>query len=331
MDRSQYNGIWVYIEQDRGTINPGSLQLIAKATEIKEKTGEEITALLLGNDVKGLADQLFAKGADRVIFDNIEGTEDYNPKTYAEVAKEIIDKHKPSIVLFAATPEGKDLAPRIQCELRTGLTSDCLDLDIDEDGNLVQIKPSYGGNIMCTIVIPNHMPQMATVRPNVFQELEADTSRTGEVIEEEVTATVDERYELLEVTPRVSDNKPIDQAKIIVAIGDGIKENEIPMFEELAKLIDGEVGVTRPLVDKNWAPYEKQIGQSGFTTEPEFILNIALSGSVQYIAGMDNAETSVTINRDPAAPIYDVTNYGLVAEYEELIPALIAEIKARKN
>lgn len=332
MDKSLYKGIWVYAEQKNGVLSETPLELLAKASELKKVSGEEITALLLGSDVKVLAGELIAYGADQVVIADHPALKEYHTISYAEAAKQIIEKYKPSIVLLGATTTGRDLAPRIMAKLGTGLTADCLDLSLDENGILVQTKPSYGGNIMCMIVIPEHRPQMATVRPKVFSVLEKDEKRTGKVICEDIDITADKDVEILKTTMKTAAKDPIDKADIIVAGGRGIKDKEeLSMLEELSELIGARVGCSRPLVDEGWMTHEDQIGQSGNTVKAKFILNIGISGAVQYLVGMQNSECIVSVNKNASADIFDISTYGAVADYKELIPAVIAEIKKRKS
>lgn len=332
MDKSLYKGIWVYAEQKDGVLSDTPLELLSKAVELKKVSGEEVTALLLGSGVRETAKELIAYGADRVIMADHPALRKYHTVPYAEAAKQIIEKHKPSIVLLGATAVGRDLAPRIMAKLGTGLTADCLDLDVDEDGILVQTKPSYGGNIMCTIVIPEHRPQMATVRPRVFSALEKNTQRTGDIICENIEICEDERVEILEITMKASSKDPIEKAEVIVAGGRGIKKKEeLSMLAELAELIGARVGCSRPLVDEGWMTHEDQIGQSGNTVKARFIMNVGISGAVQYLVGMQNSKCILSINKNKAADIFDISSYGTVADYKELIPAVIAEIKKRKS
>ncbi|WP_333792072.1 electron transfer flavoprotein subunit alpha/FixB family protein [Muricomes intestini] len=331
MDKSLYKGIWIFAEQKEGILNGTPLELLAKAIELKKINGDEITALLLGNHVEPLADTLISYGADQVIVIDHPVLKEYKTIPYTEATVKMIKKYKPSIFLFGATTIGRDLAPRIMARLGTGLTADCLDLKLEKDGTLVQTKPSYGGNIMCTITIPDHRPQMSTVRPKVFTAIHAEPGRTGKIVLENIDVTEDESTQVLSVSPKETNGEPIDKAEIIVAGGRGIKaKEELALLEELAKLIGGRVAVSRPLVDEKWMTHEDQIGQSGNTVKARFILNIGISGAVQYIVGMQNSDCIVTINKNPTADIFHISSYGAVADYSELLPAIITEIKKRK-
>ncbi len=331
MDISLYKGIWIFAEQKEGVLIETSLELLAKAVELKRIGGEEITALLLGEAVAGLEDVLISYGADQVIIVEHPVLKTYKTIPYADAAVKVINKYKPSVFLLGATAIGRDLAPRIMARLGTGLTADCLDLSMEKEGTLIQTKPSYGGNIMCSITIPMHRPQMSTVRPKVFSPMIEETHRKGNIIHESIDLAEDNRTQVMSVIPKASSGQSIDKAEVIVAGGRGIKDKtEMALLEELAELIGGRVGVSRPLVDEGWMNHEEQIGQSGNTVKPKFILNVGISGAVQYIVGMQKAECILTINKNPAADIFDISGFGAVADYTELLPAIIAEIKNRK-
>lgn len=326
-------GIWVFAEQENGVLSSTTFELLAKSADLKAKLGgtDVITAVLLGDNVAGLCDMLFAYGAEQVILAQHENLAQYSARPYEKVLVELCEKHKPSIFLFAASAQGRDVAPRVMCDLRTGLTADAIDLDIDEDGTFVQTTPNFGGNILSHIAIPEKRPQMVTVHPKVFQPNEPKAGAVGLVIEESVSAAVDPDYIVLDSRPKALDGKPIDECEVLVAGGRGIKtEEDLAMLRELAELLGGELACSRPLVDNGWLPHEKQIGQSGTTVKPKFILNVGISGSVQYLAGMQTAEQIMSINHTASAPIYDVSHFGAVMDYRKLIPAVIDEIKRRK-
>ena len=328
------SGIWVFAEQEKGTLSPTTFELLAKSADLKAKLGgtDTITAVLLGNNVAGLADTLFAYGAEQVLLAEHENLAEYSARPYEKVLVDLCEKHHPSIFLFAASAQGRDVAPRVMCDLRTGLTADAIDLDVDEDGTFVQTTPNFGGNILSHIAIPVKRPQMVTVHPKVFQPNETKTGAAGPVIVETVDVAADEDYMVLESQPKQLDGKPIDSCEVLVAGGRGIKSPEdVAQLKELAELLGGELACARPLVDNGWLPHEKQIGQSGTTVKPKFILNVGISGSVQYLAGMQTADCIMSINHTAGAPIYDVSHYGAVMDYRKVIPAVIAEIKRRKN
>jgi electron transfer flavoprotein alpha subunit len=318
----------VFAEQYGGDLSETPLELLGKAAELRARSGEEVTAVLLGDGVAALADKLLRYGADRVLLAEHRTLAEYKTRPYTAALSTLVEKHKPSVFLFGATSLGRDLAPRVMARLGTGLTADCLDLDIGTDGVLIQTKPSYGGNILCTITVPERRPQMATVRPHVFPTPVPAERAQGEIVCETLDVPADNDYETLERRPRVCAGIPLDKANVIVAGGRGVKTKEdLDMLAELARLLGGRVACSRPLVDCGWMTHDDQVGQSGNTVKPAFILNVGISGSAQYLAGMQNASCVASINHDDNADILGVSHFAAVAEYQELIPAVIAELK----
>ena len=331
MAKEDYKGIWVFAEQQNGKLNSAVLEILAKSQELKAHTGEEITAVLLGSGVKDLAATLFEYGADNVIVAEDPALEKYSARPYQAALTQLSEKYKPSIILYGATSLGRDLAPRLMITLKTGLTADAIDLGFDEDEVFFQTTPAYGGSILAHIVILEARPQMATVRPMMFEPIEPRKGFVGKLIEEKVDVKADPDYEVLEVLPKQDTGDSIEGVELLVAGGRGIKEEEhLGMLKELADLLGGKVASSRPLVDNGWLPHEKQIGQSGTAVKPKYIFNIAISGSVQYIVGMQNAGCSISINHTKGAPIFDVSHYGVIGDYKTVVPALIEEIKNRK-
>lgn len=333
MGKEAYKDIWVFAEQEDGVLSGTTFELLAKAHDLKAKLGgtDAVVAVLLGSGVAGLAPTLFAYGAEKVIVAENDALAQYSARPYEKALVQLCEKRKPSIFLFAASVQGRDVAPRVMCSLRTGLTADAIDLDVDEEGTFVQTTPNFGGNILSHIAIPEKRPQMVTVHPRVFEPFEAKEGATGELITETVDVEPDSDYVVVESTKKVYDGKPIDECDVLVAGGRGIKsEEDLAELRKLAGLIGGELACSRPLCDCGWMPHEEQIGQSGTTVKPKFILNVAISGSVQYLAGMQNAGCIMSINHTASAPIYDVSHYGAVIDYRKLIPAVIDEIERRK-
>lgn len=333
MSKEDYKGIWVFAEQEDGVLSGTTFELLAKSADLKAKLGgtDEITAIVLGDHVANLADTLYAYGAESVIAAENDNLKEYSARPYSKVLTELCEKYKPSIFLFPASAQGRDLAPRVMCNLRTGLTADAIDLDIDEDGIFVQTTPNFGGNILSHICIKEKRPQMVTVHPKVFSPIEPIKDAKGPLTVEKPEVEADDCYAVIEREKRVFEGKPIADCSVIVSGGRGIKSPEdLELLRELAGLLGGELASSRPLVDCGWLPHEKQIGQSGTTTKPDFILNVAISGSVQYQAGMQNSKCIMSIDHFAGAPIWDISNYGAVADYSKLIPAVIAEIKRRQ-
>ena len=331
MAKSDYKGIWVFAEQQNGKLNGTVLELLAKSQELKEHTGEEISAVLLGKNVSHLADTLFAYGADKVILVENDALENYSARPYEAALTQVAEKYKPSIILYGATSLGRDLAPRLMVSLNTGLTADAIDLGFDKDEVFYQTTPAYGGSILAHIVILEARPQMATVRPMMFEPIEPRVGAKGEIITETVTVEADPDYEVLETAPKQDTGDSIEGAQVVVAGGRGIKEEtDLAALKELAELLGGKLAASRPLVDNGWLPHEKQIGQSGAAIKPKYIFNIAISGSVQYQVGMQNSGCIISINHTKGAPIFDISHYGAVADYRSVVPALVEEIKRRK-
>lgn len=334
MNKEEHKGIWVYIEYNNGELSRASLGLLAKAHDLKEKLGggDTITAVLLGSDVAHFTKELFSYGAEQVLLCENTLLSQYKHRVYTNALILLAEKYKPSIFLLPASPAGRELAPRVMCSLGTGLTADAIDLDIDEDGTFVQTTPNFGGCILSHIAIPEHRPQMCTVHPGVFAPFEPDENAGGNIIVESLDLIDDDSYVVLNRQEKTLTDEPISKADIVVSGGYGIKdEDDLAQLKELAELIGGRVGCSRPLYEKGWFGHEKQIGQSGSTIAPKLIINVAISGSIQYVAGMDKAKTIMSVNKDSYAPIFDVSNYGAIADYKLLIPAIINEIKSRKQ
>lgn len=334
MTKVECAGIWVLAEQTNGILSTTALELLSKALELKKSLGgtEEITAVLLGYQVGQLAETLFSYGADQVLLAEHVNLETYKPRPYKKGLVELAHKYKPSIFLIPSTPLGRDLAPRVMCALDTGLTADAIDLSFDEDGIFVHTTPAYGGTILVNIAIPEKRPQMVTVRPQVFSPITPIAGKTGEVIREFISVEDDEAYVIVDTEEKVNDNTALPAARVVVSGGRGIKsEADLEMLRQLAKLLGGQVGCSRPLCDNGWMPHEAQIGQSGVTVKPDLILNVGVSGAGQYTAGMNQSGCVMSINYTAEAPIFSTSHYGVVMDYRTVIPALVAEIKQRKG
>ena len=333
MTKTTGSGIWVFAEQASGVLSAVPLELLAKARELKQASGntEEVTAVLLGHQVEHLTETLIAHGADTVILAEHELLGQYKPRTYKKVLVDLAQIHRPSIFLIPSTPLGRDLAPRVMCALNTGLTADAIDLSFDEDGVFVHTTPAYGGNILVNIAIPEHRPQMVTVRPLVFSPLPPDPSRTGTVIRETAAVEDDPDYVIVETVEKPAEGTSLPEAKVVISGGRGIKsEKDLDLLRQLADLLDGQLGCSRPLCDNGWMPHDTQIGQSGVTVKPDFILNVGVSGAGQYVSGMDQAGCVMSINYTHGAPIFGISHYGAVMDYRTVLPALLAELKRRK-
>jgi len=332
MTTNESHGIWVFAEQTNGVLAPAPLELLAKAQELKQTCGEPVTAVLLGDRVAHLTDTLIACGADQVILAEHVNLAQYKPRPYKTVLAELVRKYTPSIFLLPSTPQGRDLAPRVMCALNTGLTADAIDLSFDEEGVFVHTTPAYGGNILVNIAIPEKRPQMVTVRPLVFSPLSPDEDRIGEVIRETVSVEDDKDYVILDTAKKNTEGTALAEAKVVISGGRGIKsEEDLDQLRQLAELLGGQLGCSRPLCDNGWLSHDTQIGQSGVTVKPDFILNVGVSGAGQYVSGMNQAGCSMSINYTAGAPIFGVSHYGIVADYRTVLPALLAELRKRKG
>lgn len=330
-DLSKYDGVWVFAEQHFGEIQPVAFELVCKGKELAKEKNTKLTAILFGEDIGAGAQELVAYGADKVILCDNESLKDNHEEIYVEILDRLIDKYKPEILLFGATGFGRSIAPRLAARVRTGLTADCTMLEIDkENGLLKQTRPAFGGNLMATIVCPNHRPQMATVRPGVMPVKAADYERKGEIIRESMYTAKTSRVEILEQV-LLQQAGSIADAEIIVSAGRGIgAQRNLELVAKLAELIGGTVGVSRPLVDIGWSEYKNQIGQTGFAVAPKLLIACGISGAIQHLAGISGAETIIAINSDPDAPIFSVADYKVVGDCVEILKKLIAAIEGKK-
>ena len=330
MSFEEYKGVFVFTQQVDNEISGVSFELIGKAKELAACLNTEVTAVLLGYNVKDLAKELAYMGADHVILVDDERLQTYSTLPYTAAIDQVIKTKKPEIFLYGATAIGRDLAPRVSARVHTGLTADCTKLEIDEESkNLRMTRPAFGGNIMATIVCPDFRPQMATVRPGVMQKAERDESRTADV--EEMQLQYDDKHEveILEVVKKLSETVDIQSAKILVSGGRGVgsKEN-FKLLEDLADALCGTVSCSRACVDAGWLDKERQVGQTGKTVRPHVYFAIGISGAIQHLAGMEESDIIVAINKDETAPIFDVADYGIVGDLNKIVPVLTEKIKA---
>lgn len=335
VDTSAYKGVWVYIEQFQGKARNVGLELLGQGRKLADAMQQELAAVLIGDGVEPLAKDLFASGADKVYL--LEGTEykHYSTDGYTIAITDLVHTYKPAVILMGATNDGRDLGPRVACRVGTGLTADCTNLGIDEETGLVAwTRPAFGGNIMATILCPNHRPQMGTVRPNVFKRPELDMSRTGELVQvaSKVTST-DIRTKLIEILS-LADTAScnLEEAEFIVAGGRGMgKPENFTLIEELAAVLGGAVGASRAAVDAGWKPAIHQVGQTGKTVAPKVYIACGISGAIQHLAGMSTSDIIIAINKDDAAPIFKSADFGIVGDVLEVLPILIEEIKKLKQ
>jgi len=343
-----YRGdIWVYAEQEGGEINPASFELLGKARQLASPLNERVGAVLVGKDIKGLSQQLIAYGADKVYIAEHELLERFLPVPYTKAVSELIEKYKPQMMLFSATPLGRELAPRVAYRSQSGLTADCTGLDIIDfkrgeqefTGVLRQTRPALGGNIMAAIITQNSTVQMSTARPGVMRALEPDGSRTGEILEYVPNiAESDLGARIISSEPRQLASE-IKDAGAIVCGGAGCKTKEgfdkyiSPLADSLGKFLGQEamVGASRAAVELGFIERSHQVGQTGQTVKPRVYVAVGVSGAVQHLSGMQNSDIILAINKDPKAPIFKVADYGIVGNLEEIVPELIKALNSPRE
>ena len=343
MGLEEYKGVYVFAQQVDNELSGIAFELLGKAKELASDLGTDVTAVLIGSDVKGLTDELAEYGADKVIVVDDPELKEYRTEPYAHALSSVINEYKPEIVLVGATAIGRDLGPRVSARVQTGLTADCTVLEIgdfpinaipgQEDkqkhNQLLMTPPAFGGNTIATIACPAHRPQMATLRPGVMQKIEPVKGAKAEVIEYNPGFTPDNKYvEILDIVKDLSDTVDIMDAKILVSGGRGVgsKEN-FAMLQDLADVIGGTVSCSRAVVDNGWMPKELQVGQTGKTVRPNVYFAIGISGAIQHTAGMEESDIIVAINKDETAPIFDVADYGIVGDLNKIVPKLTEALK----
>ncbi len=345
MNLEEYRGVFVFAQQVDNKLSGIGFELLGKAKDLAKDLNTEVTAVLLGSGVKDLADQLAAYGADRVIVVDDPKLKDYRTEPYTHGLASIIREFKPDIVLVGATAIGRDLGPRVSARVATGLTADCTQLDIGDfplaakegqeqkHNQLLMTRPAFGGNTIATIACPDTRPQMATVRPGVMQKIDPIDGAKANVVEYHPEFIPDHKYvEILEVVKAVNDTVDIMDAKILVSGGRGVGSPEnFRILEELAEALGGEVSCSRAVVDSGWKPKDLQVGQTGKTVRPQVYFAVGISGAIQHVAGMEESDLIIAINKDDTAPIFDVADYGLVGDLNQVVPKLTELIKANKK
>lgn len=334
MNLEEYRGVWIFIEQNEGKLEGVSLELLGAGRKLADKLQVPLSGFLLGSGIKGLASQVITYGADQVYMIDHPVLKQYRTESYMKGVMQLAGKYKPEIILYGATPNGKDLASAVATDLNTGLTADTTMLDVDVENRLLEAsRPAFGGNIMATILCKKHRPQMATVRPKVMKALEPDTGRVGTIIDEEISLREEDmRTKVLQIVNDVTKKANLADAHVIVCGGKGMGDiQNFQLIHEFAETIGASVGGTRDVVEAGWLPHELQIGQTGETVTPKIYFAIALSGAIQHVVGMKNSDFIIAINKDPNAPIFDVATYGIVGDALEVLPKLIEQFKQVRN
>ena len=342
MSLEEYKGVFVFAQQVDNVLDGVAFELLGKGKDLAKDLNTEVTAVLIGSGVKGLADQLAEYGADRVIVVDDPELKDYRTEPYAHALASVINEYKPEIMLVGATAIGRDLGPTVSARVKTGLTADCTSLEIGDfplvatpgkeqkHNQLLMTRPAFGGNTIATIACPDHRPQMATVRPGVMQKIAPVTGAKANVVEFNPGFTPNNRYvEILNIVKAVKTTANIMDAKILVSGGRGVgsKEN-FKLLEDLAEVLGGTVSCSRAVVENGWLPVDLQVGQTGKTVRPQIYFAIGISGAIQHVAGMEDSDLIIAINKDEDAPIFDVADYGLVGDLNKIVPALTAALKA---
>ena len=341
MGLEEYKGVYVFAQQVDNVLDGVAFELLGKGKDLAKDLNTDVTAVLLGSGVKGLADQLAEYGADRVIVVDDPELKDYRTEPYAHALASVINEYKPEIMLVGATAIGRDLGPTVSARVATGLTADCTvleigDFPINPVGNqeqkhnqLLMTRPAFGGNTIATIACPDNRPQMATVRPGVMQKIAPIKGAKAEVIEFNPGFTPNNRYvEIMDIVKEVKNTANIMDAKILVSGGRGVgsKEN-FKLLEDLAEVLGGTVSCSRAVVENGWLPVDLQVGQTGKTVRPQIYFAIGISGAIQHVAGMEDSDLIIAINKDEDAPIFDVADYGLVGDLNKIVPALTKALK----
>ncbi len=328
-DLADYSGVWVFAEFRHGEIAPVVFELLGAGRRLADERGVKLSAVLLGHELQGKGQELIYYGADEVFQLDDPALQNFTDDIYGNVFSQLIEEHKPEIVLAGATAIGRSFIPQVATAMKAGLTADCTDLAIGEDGNLLQTRPAFGGNIMATIVCPDTRPQMATVRPMVMSALPEDKNRQG-VVHSLVAGdfSLTSRVEVLASVIAEHDKINLAEAEIVVAGGRGVESAEgFAMLNELADLLGGSVAASRAVVDAGWVEYPYQVGQTGKTVAPKLYICCGISGAIQHLVGMQSSEVIIAINNDPAAPIFDVATYGIVGDLFEIVPRIIDALK----
>ncbi|MEA2077445.1 MAG: electron transfer flavoprotein subunit alpha/FixB family protein [Candidatus Marinimicrobia bacterium] len=332
VNKDEWRGVTVYIDHIEDDIHPVSFELIGKAREMADKIGHPVQCLLMGSNISKIAEQVLHYGADEVFIYDKPQLHDFRIEPYTAVFEDYINKNKPTIVLVGATTVGRSLAPRVAARFKTGLTADCTILDVQENTDLDQIRPAFGGNIMAHIHTPNHRPQFATVRYKIFDAPEKTIEKSGKLTLCDIAdEKLDSKIKVIEIKKKEK-VKSIEDADVIVVAGHAFKkEEDLKMIYDLADELGGMVATTRPLIEAGWMDARLQIGLSGRTVKPKLIITCGVSGAIQFVAGMNNSDMIIAINSDPKAQIFDVAHYAIVGDIYDVLPGLLDQIKEMKK
>jgi electron transfer flavoprotein alpha subunit len=329
MNINDYSGVLVYVEQRLNEVQNVSLELLGKGRKIADELGVQVTAALIGKNVDKHAKLLIEYGADKVLVLDHDALELYSTEPYTQAMVQAVQSINPEIVLFGATSIGRDLAPRVSARLLTGLTADCTSLEVSEERMLLMTRPAFGGNIMATIISPDHRPQMSTVRPGVMTKMDRDIHRTGEIVQFPLQIEKNNNFvEILSFEKETEEKQDIQEATVLVSGGRGVGSQEnFGLLYDLADELNGLVSASRAAVDAGWMDHDRQVGQTGKTVRPNLYFACGISGAIQHVAGMEEAELIVAINKDKDAKIFEYADLGIVGDVHKVLPFLIDEIK----
>ncbi len=331
MNEQSYRGVWVFGDYRNYFQNRVTLQLIAKGKALARTLETEVTVLLLGDHVHQYAMEYVAHGADVVMVVDHTDLRNYQVETYTKVVAGLVRRYRPEIFLAGATPFGREFFPRLAKRIATGLSADCVALEIDEDtGLLIQTSPSFGGELLADVVTPHHRPQMATVHPGVFEEQPHNASAVARIVYPQVEIESDERVQILRSRAEQKGKVRLEDAPVVVAGGRGLGSREhFDKLFELAELLGGEVGATRPAIRAGWADNERLLGQTGKSVKPKLLFTVGTSGALQYTTGIQGSETIIAVNRDPNAPVFKIADLGLVGDARTILTLLLEKLRKR--
>ncbi len=330
-DPNAYRGVWVWVEQEGGTAHTVSWELLGAGRRLADTLGVDLTAVVLGQGVADLAQEAVSYGADRVLVSDDATLAAFRLEPYARLLGQLVQEHRPEILLLGATTRGKDLSAAVAADLEAGLAADCTGLEVGPESRLLrQVRPALGGNVLATVVTPQQRPQIASVRPRVFERPEPDPSRQGEVVQ--VSPAMPEEEIVTRILEVIQEEGGVNltEAKIIVSGGRGVGGPEgFAPLQELADLLGGAVGASRSAVDQGWIAYPHQVGQTGVTVRPDLYIACGISGAIQHVAGMRGSRYIVAINKDPEAPIFQIADYGIVGDLKVVVPALTKALREK--
>ena len=329
IDIKDYKGVWVFAEQREGQLMPVVIELLGEGKKLAAEVGTELCAVLCGDQVEDLVEELYTYGADKVYLADHPELKNYRTDAYTKVIYEAITEYKPEIILLGATHIGRDLGPCLAVRCGTGLTADCTKLEIDpEDKKIKQTRPAFGGNLMATIVCPNHRPQMSTVRPGVMEKAKYEPERKGECVKLTVEFKENDiRTKVVEIVKKATEMASLTEAEVIVSGGRGLGTPEgFELLKQLAEKLGGTVAASRACVDSGWIDHSYQVGQTGTTVKPRIYVACGISGAIQHLAGMQSSDYIIAINKNENAPIFEVADYGIVGDLYQIIPAIMEEL-----